>query len=563
MVRLITNYNRILNEKVFVLKGEEDYARTTETLLEMLEFSDTYSDLSKYRLGFKIDVLRDKGDSSYVTLYDRDEVLGVFDWNQSMGDGLVIGKEGGASSTNPLNHGYDMNYSMEHDFYVKFSGNKKCLPSQSSHISKYVEATNETRIDWLVNPESTTDEGTLTVDIGLICGDLTLTRDKPIKWYIDDVYDGTSDTNEESVAEYTFTNIEGGHHTIKAVFEGDSTLLASENSYETRSGYKLTFQDIPTRYVMGQSVPIKVKVTDYDGNAVPYAEVGLYDEYNDPLDVSGIADENGIVSLVLEVNTPFKAKYGNYESIVFRPNWVSPSDIEIDLINSDYYAPSSIYIVLSDMYGVGFDGLLVPVTVQSVAGSTTTNYITDYNGLIRISFDKEYVGDTTVSVNIGGISKSVMFEDNVIYISDARGKHGALNQEIYQNIQQLANHGAFYFNVGENSYQLPTYLNKMTDCQLYMTIHNEPMTINLKAPNGDLYPISVVKYNGLRITPNASNTGFDVDIGSKVGENGESWRRAYTNIPLYMGGRYATYNYFTIETSQRLLFNELNIKRIK
>ena len=559
MVRLLTKYNRKLNEKVFVLTGEEDYARTTETLLEMLEFSDSYDDLAKYRIGFKINVLRDKGDSTFVTLYDRDEVLGVFDWSQDYGNGLVIGKEGGASSTNPLNHGYDMNYSMEHDFYVKFSGNKKCLPSESAHISQYVEATNETRIDWLVNPDSTTGEGTLTVDIGLICGDLTLTREKPVKFYIDDVYDGASDTNEYSVAEYTFTGLEGGHHTVKAVFEGDEVLLASENSYTTISGYKLTFQGIPSKYINGQNVPITVVVTDYDGHPLPYREVELYDDNDESLGVSGIADENGLVKLLLTVNSPFKAKYGAFESELIEPVWVSISDLIVSFSKTSNYSPSTVTVTVSDWGDTRFSGLLVPIIVQSVAGSTTTNYITDNDGFITIPYNSEYVGDVTVSTNIEGFARSTTIEDNILYISYVNGVYRP--PEVIRNPTKSADKGGFYIN--EEILNFNTYANDMSDCELSMIVLNDSAELYVKSPQRNTrYSVKLDKNNVLRISPSNEYGKFNIDVGRWVGTANERWDRKHSNVLLKEPT--STSNVFTIVPEvSRLYFNELKIKRVK
>lgn len=80
MVNLVTRYDNNLNEKTFMLKGDEAYARTTDTLLKIIRFPDSLNHLNGMRVGLSIDVLRDIGDST-VVLYDNDEVIGVYNWN--------------------------------------------------------------------------------------------------------------------------------------------------------------------------------------------------------------------------------------------------------------------------------------------------------------------------------------------------------------------------------------------------------------------------------------------------------------------------------------------------
>ena len=96
MAKLTTTYDATLKEKIFVLKGEEAYARSTDCILEEVlhdgeRRADWNTDIKKMKLEFHIDVLRDIG-ASYVTLYDNDDVIvaicWVFDKN---GDKISLG----------------------------------------------------------------------------------------------------------------------------------------------------------------------------------------------------------------------------------------------------------------------------------------------------------------------------------------------------------------------------------------------------------------------------------------------------------------------------------------
>ena len=77
MAKLITTYDNTLKEKVFVLKGEEAYAKSTDTVLTELNREEDWNRYLDYMLiGFEVDVHRNVGESSIV-LYDNEDVIDV------------------------------------------------------------------------------------------------------------------------------------------------------------------------------------------------------------------------------------------------------------------------------------------------------------------------------------------------------------------------------------------------------------------------------------------------------------------------------------------------------
>ena len=108
-----------------MVRGDEAYARSTKTLLELGEV--TTHELN-FDLSVTVNVLRDRGEGS-ITIYDNDEPIAVTnDWNSELN-----------SITIQLT---ELNYDMTHNLYAKYMGNNQCSPSNSEILEKYVENTN-------------------------------------------------------------------------------------------------------------------------------------------------------------------------------------------------------------------------------------------------------------------------------------------------------------------------------------------------------------------------------------------------------------------------------------
>ena len=129
MAKLITTYDSTLKEKVFVLKGEEAYAKSTDTVLTELPREEDWNRYLDYMLiGFEVDVHRNIGESSIV-LYDNDDVIDVIPFD--LGSTSVRWEKYYDEDTGEwVDNRMKLAYGVEHNIYAKYMGNKQCLKSQ-------------------------------------------------------------------------------------------------------------------------------------------------------------------------------------------------------------------------------------------------------------------------------------------------------------------------------------------------------------------------------------------------------------------------------------------------
>ena len=137
MAKLITTYDNTLKEKVFVLKGEEAYAKSTDTVLTELNREEDWNRHLDYMLiGFEVDVHRNVGESSIV-LYDNDEVIDVIPFD--LGSTSVRWEKYYDEDLGEwVDNRIQLAYGIEHNVYAKYMGNKQCLKSQSK-VYKFSE----------------------------------------------------------------------------------------------------------------------------------------------------------------------------------------------------------------------------------------------------------------------------------------------------------------------------------------------------------------------------------------------------------------------------------------
>ena len=123
MVRLSTVYDSELKEQVFKLRGDEDYARTTKTLLKL---GNVTLDSFSFDLDISVDVLRDRGDSK-ILVYDNDILMPLYENNVLVGESIDWSSQDTAKTLQLKGLDYD----VQHNIVAKYMGNNKCSPSNS------------------------------------------------------------------------------------------------------------------------------------------------------------------------------------------------------------------------------------------------------------------------------------------------------------------------------------------------------------------------------------------------------------------------------------------------
>lgn len=285
-MKITTTFSNELNEKVFILKGSEDYARTTDTLMEVnTGFGDYKGHMGYFRIGVELNVLRDIGEST-ILIRDGGETLLTIPWSDDptsiSGDGyywdankqrLVVGYD--TSHTGYENTGVKLAYNSEHDIYVQYMGNKKCLSSKSHSVSLYEESPSsfESTIMY-TGTSSSFDRDNPPIYLRFRCGqELYDELEKNLKIYVDDVYNQTIvfEMDEGAMSKdinFTIPHLSDGLHTIRAVFDGDENCYSSETSFDISVGYKVSIVEYPSTVFDLESLVVTGRVLDYFNNPI-------------------------------------------------------------------------------------------------------------------------------------------------------------------------------------------------------------------------------------------------------------------------------------------------------
>ena len=277
MAKLTTRYDRELKEKVFVLRGEEGYARTTDCILDEILHDPTETGIDPETgrridwnntigymlLEFRLDVLRDIG-ASYVVLYDNDEMLGVYDFD---------------TNTHTIEFAYNENpdldtrlklaYGVEHNLYAKYMGNKHCLKSESKkyNFNEPVPSHFESQ---LVFDEIGSVEFGQSISVGVTLSAHDNYGGQTIYLYDGSTLLGTA-TTDSTTGKATFTNISfnsDGIHTLSARYNGSEHLYSSSATYDVSVGYRLIITNYPSYLINSNMGSVTVSAIDYHGRPV-------------------------------------------------------------------------------------------------------------------------------------------------------------------------------------------------------------------------------------------------------------------------------------------------------
>ena len=436
MVQLNTTYDKTLKEKVFVLKGEEAYARTTDVLADIIsDFDDCNSHINYCRVGLEVDVLREVGDA-FVNIYDNDIMLLSIPWGEDMDtiinndyynnqgiywqdDKLIIG------SSTDVDTGFFMDYDVEHNIRVDYTGNKQCLSSKSDVIS-FVEEKPDSYSSTLnvTTSETSYDVGdtvTFNVTLSISTSDIQHTIQ---------VYDNgslidtlTIDANEPTT--YTKSGLSEGLHSFRFYFIGDEEAFSSETTKDISVGYKLVLESVPSYAVNGVPVSVGVRLTNYFNNPLELKTINMIDDYGEISQSTARTDENGYVLIepVYVGTTPIRAVYRNeltsknyYSEKVTIPIY-SPSRIDITPSRRVIANNETSDITITPYPSLNKD-LNVPLTIERSSGTTSDTVVVPSNleyGIETITGDGN--GDITITANIGDVTATEVIEDVLQYWS--------------------------------------------------------------------------------------------------------------------------------------------------
>ena len=411
MVQLSTTYDTVLHKKIFMLKGDEAYAKSTDTVMNVVEFSDSYTHMSYMRVGLEIAVHRMIGDISSVIIYCNDEVLKVIPWAEVMSSSVISGDDDLSwDSTKKVvqwgtedddDSGLILEYGIDNEFYAKFVGNPQCLKSESKHenwnlpLPEHFEST-------LTFSGTTSYDGGATTSLSLLFEvDNTLTDSKSVKIYDDDTLKTTISVTKDVASTVALTGLSDGLHTIRAVFEGDDECSFAETTIDISIGYDFTSMTMPSVIVSGVAQSMKLLVEDYFHNAQTSKTITL--KQNGSTVTTATTDSEGTVSFsnVTLSDYPLVFTYGGSTG-TFTPTFVNPSSITINADTLDVVPNSRITLTGSilDSNNEVIEVSGVPITIsRNGSGLTTVN--TNY-GIYSMVYSGNSVGTTELSATVTG-----------------------------------------------------------------------------------------------------------------------------------------------------------------
>ena len=423
MAKLTTTYDSTLKEKIFVLKGEEGYARSTDCILEEVlhdgeRRADWNTDIRKMKLEFHIDVLRDIG-ASYVTLYDNDDVIAVYDFDTNThAIDLIYDEDTG------IDNRIELAYDVEHHIYAKYMGNKQCLKSQSKSymVSEPLPSSYDSSIeiegDTLYNVDATAE-----FTVRLVGADYY--SDQEIVIYDNNTRVGTVRTDVNGEATVTIENLVEGKHTLLARFVGTDHLSSAEESIEYSAGAILSIINYPSYQINAEHMNLTVKLIDYCNNPLVGETVntqeyllvnGQYAWFDEG---TGVTDANGeaIIDTARGNITSQVIINPNYFSGRFRARYNSMGLIS-DEVNINPYTGVTISLTQpSTSIGYG-KSLTLTGQVSNVSEAVTVSLNqglgtvkTDTNGNFSATYNGTGAGDITVTASISNVSSSVTVED--------------------------------------------------------------------------------------------------------------------------------------------------------
>ena len=308
MVRLSTQYDKDVG-KVFMVRGDEAYARTTNTKLEIIDDATNSRDaVEGYRCGFKYDVLRDLGSSSVVLCNGEDE-LAQYDWSSNDGE-RYVGVLSNHTTIDP-NTCLTLAYGVEHQLYMKYKGNKQCLKSKSRIITIHEPLPDKFKTELDMTYNITNQGVVLTITVTVNGQHIPATHNKTIEIYVDDELVDTATTGANTnVATKTLQLASGKDYNVTAVLQGDETIHIGSASVNIPIGIELSFIEKPSVFVMNEENTFKVRVANVADIPLPNVSVTL-GELSSTTDSLGVATFN--------VTSPFfdnryQAVYGDYRS---------------------------------------------------------------------------------------------------------------------------------------------------------------------------------------------------------------------------------------------------------
>ena len=399
-MRLNTYYDKELNSQAYMIKSSEGYSRSTDTILTVDEI-DTSNVLS-FQANLTVDVMRDvrsEIDDGLIEIYDNGDLIHSIVWN----DDTV--------RTFPLKFSYD----TEHNVIAKFTGNRRCKPSNSliwSHtVPRPLIHQSIIRITSSLNYNS--NRPTLTgvlkdgegkaisnvklkvYENGVLLGETTVTN-------------GNGKFSFNKSSDYTW-----GKHTLKFVFDGTDTHSSVELFVTIMLGYNISILDYDEVWANGCG-SLTANVSDWNDAVLTNAYCELKTGGNGFILSSGHTDNNGNITFVVDTAPPVfdGTMYVLYDST--DSEQVSVVNVNVTELNISSNESIGAIGVTSDInVSITSDPVVDGVKVKMNNANPSELELIDNQGVA--TYECTGAGDTQISASVGGLTQTIDYTDAVMY----------------------------------------------------------------------------------------------------------------------------------------------------
>lgn len=399
-MRLNTYYDKELNSQAYMIKSSEGYSRSTDTILTVDEINT--SNVLSFQANLTVDVMRyvrSEIDDGLIEIYDNGDLIHSIVWN----DDTV--------RTFPLKFSYD----TEHNVIAKFTGNRRCKPSNSLIWSHTVPTPLIHQSIIEITSSLNYDSNRPTITGVLKNGEGNGISNVKLKVYENDVLLGeTTVTNNNG--EFSFdksSDYTWGKHTLKFVFDGTDTHSSVELFATIMLGYNISILDYDEVWANGCG-SLTANVSDWNDTVLTNAYCELKTGGNDFILSSGYTDNNGNITFVVDTapsvfDGTMYVLCGSTDSE--KVNVVNVNVTELNISSNESIGAIG---VTSDInVSITSDPVLDGVKVKMNNANPSELELIDNQGVA--TYECTGVGNTQISASVGGLTQTIDYTDAVMY----------------------------------------------------------------------------------------------------------------------------------------------------
>lgn len=399
-MRLNTYYDKELNSQAYMIKSSEGYSRSTDTILTVDEINT--SNVLSFQANLTVDVMRyvrSEIDDGLIEIYDNGDLIHSIVWN----DDTV--------RTFPLKFSYD----TEHNVIAKFTGNRRCKPSNSLIWSHAVPRPLIHQSIIEITSSLNYDSNRPTLTGVLKNGEGNGISNVKLKVYENDVLLGeTTVTNNNG--EFSFdksSDYTWGKHTLKFVFDGTDTHSSEELFATIMLGYNISILDYDDVWANGCG-SLTANISDWNDAPLTNAYCELKTGGSGFILSSGYTDNNGNIAFV--VDTAPSVFDGTMYVLCGSTDSEQVSVVNVNVTELNISSNESIGAigVTSDInVSITSDPVLDGVKVKMNNANPSELELIDNQGVA--TYECTGAGNTQISASVGGLTQTIDYTDAIMY----------------------------------------------------------------------------------------------------------------------------------------------------